>query len=367
VIPVRRAARVGVVAAIVAAVAIGGCGSKRKAPPSQVADLVGIGAIPAEARVVVGLDVRRLADAPIFVKAAKQLLLRNPELLKRIGRLMDDCQLDLATDIQSVLLAGGDSTSTEAGRPLVMVASGTLVENELASCVRDHVSADGGTLTASTIGGRTVYAAAVGKRMVWFAFGATGNASAPSTLIVTPSQEWMALALGGGPRVTESAELAPLLEQAQRHGGEGGPAMWVAGLLAGKIGDGLVTLLNGQLAAPPRAVVAVIDVKDGMSVAFDAVMANLEDAKALRSFASIQLQAIAAWAQLRNLGPTVAKVQVEGKETTVTFKASLTEAELAEALSVLDTVDTGPPTLQDAGPGTPGTPGTPRNDVGTPQ
>jgi hypothetical protein len=360
----RRAARVGVaVALMVASMAISGCG-KRKAAPPVAADLVGMQAIPAEARVVVGLDVRRLADSETFVKAAKQLLLRNPELLARIGRLMDDCRLDLSTDIQSVLLAGGDGDTKDRGRPLVMVASGKLSENELAGCVRTHVTEDGGSLTASTIGGRTVYAATVGKRVVWFAFGATGTESAPSTVIVTPSEQWMALALGGGPRVTESAELAPLLDQAQRHAGEGGPAMWVAGMLTGKIGDGLVKLMNGQIASPPRAVVATVDVRDGMSVAFDAVMASLEDANALKLYAANQLELIAAWAQLRRLGPAVAKVRVEGTETTVTFKASLTEGELAEALSVLDTVDTDAPTLQDAGPGNPPTL---RNDAGTPQ
>jgi hypothetical protein len=363
----QRSMRSAVAALVLALALVPGCG-KKKAKPEVPKAVAGLAAIPAGARVVIGIDVGRVAEAPLIQHAVGQMLLRDPELAQRIDRLLDDCQLDPVAQLQTVHIGLADQPTKEVGRPVVMVVSGKLVETDLATCVGKTMSASGGSLTTSQVGGRTIYKAAGGERAVWFAF---GNVVAPgpdglATLIVSPSEEWLGLAVGSGPRVLDDPEMAQLVATADQSAG-----IWAAGKVAGTIGSGLVKVTGGQIKNPPQAMVASLDAREGIRFRLDVMMSAPEEANILKSFAQTQLGLLATLGQIKGLGPLLAKIGVETTGSKVTFQVQATEAEVRDALSKMETVDTGGSTSQDAAPGNPtdpdaGTPAAPALDAGAP-
>jgi hypothetical protein len=313
----RLAIACGLAAALVA-----GCGKKSRA---RAPDVAGLDAVPASAHVVIVADAARLAGSPLVERAVDQLLLRDADLATRWQRLRESCKLEVE-QLRHVILAIGPAPGPSAATgPVLMVATGKLVETELASCVRAMVGQGGGTLTAKDLAGRTLYQARDGNRTMFFAFGRA------DTVVLGSNEAFVIEALGPGAKVTSNPELVRWMNLADQKA-----PLWAAGRVDERVRGGLVRASDGQLAAGPVAIVLSADPSDGARLDLGAVMASAADAKTLESFANGQLGLLAIVAQARRLGKVVDKVAIRTEGEVVRFRAALGPAEVNQLLSALD-------------------------------
>ncbi len=318
-----------------AAVLATGCGKKAtKATP----EVSGLAAVPASAQAVVVADVTRVIDAPLVQRAVDQLLLRDPVLAERWQRFSTSCKVD-ARKLKHVVLAVSPMQGQHTG-PVLMVATGQIVESDLASCVRSMVGQGGGSLTAKQVGGRTLYQAKDGNRTMFFAFGK------PDTVLFSSNEAYLIEGLGTGKKVTDNAELMGWIKLVDQKA-----PLWAAGKVDERVRGGLVKLTNGQIAQGPLAIVMSANPTDGLALEVSAVMTSEKDAKTLESFAKSQIGLMAMAAQGRSLGKVVDKVTISTDKEVVRFRAPLTTDEVNLLISALDG---GGSAAQDSPPATPG-------------
>jgi hypothetical protein len=324
-----------------AAALIAGCGSKKSSAP----EVSGLAAVPASATVVVVADVVRLIDSPLVERAVDQLLLRDPVLRDRWQGLYNNCKLD-ARKLKHVVLAIGPREQQQgAGTgPVLMVVTGQIVENELASCVRTIVGQGGGTLTAKDMNGRTLYQAKEGNRTMFFAFGKA------DTVVLSSSEAFVTESLTTDKKVIDNAELVGFMKLADQKA-----SLWAAGRLDERVRGGLVKLTKGQVKEGPVAMVMSANPTDGVVLEVGAVMASEADAKALESFARTELGVFAMAAQAYSLGSAVDKVTISADKRVLRLKVPLSAADINQLISALDG---GGITAQDSPPATPGSAGT---------
>jgi len=324
------------VACSLVALAAAGCGKRGSKPATQVA---GLAAVPASAEVVVAADVARVASSPLVERAVDTLLLKDPELASRWERLRESCKLD-PTRLKSIVLAiGPHAANGQPGTgPVLMIVTGTLVETEVADCVRTMVGQGGGTLTAKPVDGHTLYQAKDGKRTMFFAFGRA------DTVVLGANEEYVKAAIGSGPKLSENTQLTAWMARADQKA-----PIWAAGHVDERVRGGLVKVTNGQLEAGPTAIVLALDPSDGAKVDLGAVMATQKDANTLESFAKSQLGLLSMAAQAKSLGMVVQKVSVTTENEVVRFKANLDMNDVNLLISVLDG---GAPAAQDSPPST---------------
>ena len=326
-----------VACSLAAIVAASGCG---KNSGKAAADLAGLAAVPDTAQVVVAADVARVASSPLVVRAVETLLLKDAELASRWQRLHDTCKLDIK-HLKSVVLAiGPHGEGAQVGTgPVLMIVTGQLVETDLAECVRGIVGQGGGSLTAKTVDGRTLYQAKDGKRTMFFAFGR------PDTVVLGANEAYVKEALGNGKKLADNAELTSWIRRADQKA-----PIWAAGRVDERVRTGLVKVTSNQLTQGPAAIILAVDPTDGAKLDVGAVMASAADAKTLESFAKTQLGLMAMGAQQWNLGPIVDKVAISADGDVVRFKAALSMSDVNLLISVLDG---GVATAQDSPPSVP--------------
>jgi len=296
---------------------------KKPADRSTAAALTGLAAIPADAEVVLSFDVGRLADSQLVGRGVELVLQRDPGLAGRWARLAAACQIDVRAQVHRVLLALGPAT--KAGQPGLMVVSGDLSEATIASCVKNAVGTGQGELAARTSGGRTIYAVTEAKRTVWFAFGQA------DTVVIGSDQAWLEQALAGGAKVSDGGALKPLIARADQ-----AAPMWAAGRPGARLTEGLVRVTGGALKKGPQAVFLSVDPSTGLRFELGADLPTEEDAKVLEEFAKGQLPTMALVAQIRSLGPIVAKLAIKRTGTNVTAGISLSIAEVDQVLKAID-------------------------------
>ena len=304
------------------------CGKKKSAdadrPPPEV---TGLAAVPASAQVLIAADVTKLSDSALVSRAVDQLLLRDMQLATRWADVKDSCKIDLTKQVKRVMLALGPTPQTQptGTGPVLMVATGQLVEADLAACVRTLVGKGGGSLTVKTVAGRSIYEVKDGNRTMLFAFGR------PDTVVLSTNEAWLTEALGAGQKAPDAPELKalfPLIDQ--------NAPLWAIGKVDERVRQGLVNASGGQLKAGPQAIVGTVDPTDGAKLSLGAVMATADDAKSLETFANNELKVVAMVAQMKSLGPIVAKVAVQAEGTVVRFRAPLSVEDVNQLLSVLD-------------------------------
>lgn len=323
------------VLALSAAVAATGCKGKRKeAPPPPIA---GLAAVPATATAVVSIDVPRVASSPLVGRAVEKLLLQDAELAGRWQRLRDECKLDVLGAVSHVVLALG--VKAEGGAPVLLIATGKLVETELAACVRGLVGKGGGTLTAKTADGRTLYQAKEGNRSVWFGFGR------PDTVVLGSQEAFVVEALGPGKKVEDNPALKAFIDKADRK-----QSIWAAGEVDAALGERLLRPAAGALKAGPRGFVVAADATSGLRAQLGAIMASAEDAKALELLAKQQLGLLAMAAQVKGLGRLVGKITATAEGSVLRLAVALDPTEINQLLSAVDSDGTG---SQDAPPAEP--------------
>lgn len=339
VIAVRRIHLVWCLAALVS---FGACKGKGDRPMN----LAGLSVVPASAQVVVAADVARVASSPLVTRAVETLLLKDADLATRWQKLHDTCKVDI-NKVKSVVLAiGPHPEGAQPGTgPVLMIATGQLVETELAECVRSMVGQGGGSLTAKAVDGRTLYQAKDGKRTMFFAF------SRADTVVLGANEAYVTEALGKGKKLADNAELTQWIRRADQTA-----PIWAAGKVDERVRAGLVKVTNNQLSAGPVAIILAADATDGVKLDVGAVMATKADSKTLETFAKTQLGLLAMAAQVKKLGPLVDKVTISTEDEVVRFKANLSMSDVNLLISVLDgTVpseqgSTPPPGKGSAGP-----------------
>src|SRR5262249_19678977 len=163
-----------------------------------------LAAVPANVDGVIAVDVGRLTGAPLIDRAVDQLLLNDPALAERWNKLRDTCKIDFTKQVKRVMVALGTSSSPVGGTagasvaipasapgtgPVLIVATGSLVETELAKCVEAIVGGGGGSVSGKSVEGRTLYQAKDGNRTMFFAFGR------PDTVVMGSSEAYVGEAI----------------------------------------------------------------------------------------------------------------------------------------------------------------------------
>lgn len=343
-------------AAALAAVALCAACKKREAapPPPAVPAVAALAAIPSDATVVVGLDVRALADSDLVGRALRQMFISDPGLTGRFERLAGDCGVDVARQIEHVHLAMAPGGLGPARRA-ILVATGRLDEEALARCLQAGVGAGGGDLSVKQAGVRSIYKLVEGRHTVYFGFGQA------DTVVVGPDETWVEAALADGPKVATGG-LARLLTAVDQTSD-----LWFVAQMDPELGASLVRTTGGAIAAPPRGVLAELDPRAGLVAHAAFTMESDTDANQLAEFARRELAVGAMAAQLYGLGPAVAKIAVAAQGPEVHFRVRLTDAELKDVLTAIDRAGGGgqdAPPLADGGlpltpDGSPSQPGSP--------
>ncbi|HEV7557759.1 MAG TPA: hypothetical protein VGO00_19975 [Kofleriaceae bacterium] len=315
------------VAAVVATFGgCGGCGKKKPSAEELPPEVTGLATVPANAEVVVAVDVDHVVDSQVVERAVDQLLMRDPDLAGRWQKLHDSCKIDLTKQVKRVMVALGPSDPKSPGTgPMLMVAIGNLAETELEKCVQAMVGQGGGSLTAKAAGDRTLYQAKDGNRTLFFAFGR------PDTVVLGSSEAYVLEALGPGKKVLDNPELASWIKQVDQRS-----PIWAAGRVAERVRQGLVKATNSALTAGPVAFVATFDPTDGATLDLGVIMADAKDANTLETFAKDQLGLFAMAAQAKNLGGVVEKVSIEASDQVVRFKAKLAISDINRLFCLLD-------------------------------
>jgi len=333
----------GAVAIAVLALAAG-CGKKPSGQSGPPPEITGLAAVPASAEAVLGANLAKLIDSPVIDRAVEQLLLHNPVLAERWGRVKDDCKIDLAKQVKRVMLAigphpQGSATGPGTG-PVIMVVIGSIPEADLKDCVAKLVGGGGGAVTGKLVAGRTLYLAKDGNRAMYFAYGK------PDTIVLGANEAYVTEALGAGKKATDNPDLTRWLKLVNQDS-----SVWAVGRTDERVRNGLVQLTQGKLSAGPIAYTATADLAAGASLSLDAVMAKPGDAKNLESFVKGELALLTAAAQWKSLGSVVGKITVGVDNEIVHFRAPLSVDDLNQLLSALDGGST---PAQDSAPPTPG-------------
>ncbi len=312
---------------LIGLVAQAGCKNDERGKRRGPRPILGLAAIPVDARVLVGADVKQLAQSPLVTRAVEQMFLRDPELRDRAMAILQGCKLEVPGDTHSVLLAmGALPQPTAPTDQVLMVLAGSFSEPALASCITRLMAESGGRLTTKTLAGRTLYRVEQPdrKRPLWFGFGAE------DTLVVSASRDWLVQALSPGSDVRKGP-LGPLLGRIDEKAG-----LWAVGQVDPAVGQGIVTLTERQVAAPPAAMFGELDLSDGVRARLGVLMASEQDANAAVSFMKPQMALLATVAQTLSLGPLVSKLEVDAEAATVYLRVSLSDAEVKQLLSKID-------------------------------
>ncbi len=352
-ISAQRVASVVLVSALITHAAA--C-KKKAAGGAGLAERSGLGAVPASADVVVSIYVAAISSAPLVQQAASKLLLRDSALAARWERLHTACKLDPMAMKQVVLALGPAraaapagsaapmTAAPDAGKAVLMVVTGPLVEADFASCVRSMVGGGGGTLTAKTVAGRTIYQAKEGVRAVWFGFGKA------DTVVLGSTEDFVTDALSSGAKIGNNPEFTGWLALIG-----GNAPLWAIGRVDARVGEGLVKATAGKVVAGPRAILVKADLKAGLNLDLQVQMATAADATNLESFAKAQLGLLKMAAQWKNLGPLAAKLATKLNGTSLQFRADWTTDDLNQLLSVIDSAapdnETAPPSPTAPRPG----------------
>ncbi len=332
----RSSALVATVCALACALTptalVSGCGGKKKdaakeqaARVEAAASVEGLDALPADARVVVGANVPRLAASPLVKRAFAQMLARDAGLATRLAELQLRCKLDAAKDLDTVLVGLLGAT---AAREVVLVAKGRFDEAAIATCVEGALVDKGGALEKKTDGGMTIYLVknAEGAADVAFTFGAK------DVIILADSEALLRRARDPkAPKIKGDAEMMRLIGQTDARA-----ALWGAGKVPPEVGKGLVGAAGGNVQQPASAIWGHVELGTGMALELALEMASAADAKALLDVVQKQLAQFSIVAQAYSMGPIVNKIksEIRGKVFVVTLM--LDAEELAKLETLLD-------------------------------
>ena len=303
------------------------CGKgKAGAPEAQaqaqpVAEIGTVNALPAETRVIIGVQVPRIVVSPLARRLLAELLGRDPEAQQRLVDLLGRCKIDPARDVREVTIAMAE------GQDLALIVRGTLDAPALLGCVRTEATAGGGSFSEKPLAGQTIYAATsqAGTQKVWLAFAGSG------TVVAALSEGWLAKVLDPStPRIDSRPDTVSLLRKVGRDA-----AVWGVGYLPPGAGAQLVKLTERQVVAPALSVGFEASFDKGLDAALRMDMASSSDADHLATFAKGQLDWIAVAAQQYRLGQLVARAQLTTDGPSVKLSIKLDDADVKKVEAAL--------------------------------
>ncbi len=313
-------------AALAVLAILAGCHRKTSDARGPSPELSGLAAVPSTAEAIVGIDPGRLVESPILTRAIETVLAREPDLATKWTSLRETCRLELA-NIHRIMLALGPTPA--GGRfgtgPLVMIATGKIVEVELVKCVRDIVGKGTGSLIAKNHQGRTLYQVKDGNRTVFIAFGR------PDTVIMGNHEAYVHEAVGAGQKALDNQELAGWLKQADQKA-----PVWFVGRLPERIRTGLIRASNNTLKGGATALLGSLDLTSGIHGQMVALMESADDAKQAELLMKTHLTALSWAAQVAALARIVQKISIKADGTKVRFTLPLAMEEVNRVLSALD-------------------------------
>lgn len=272
----------------------------------------GLDAIPAAVKVVVGLNVPRLAKSELLRRKVLELLTRNPDAQAMLEGLLTRCAIDPARDLTNVLIGLGDRPDGER-RDSMLVAKGNFDEAKLVACVTASVVEKGGSLTTRVENGMTIHAVkgAPGERNLAFTFGA------PDTVIVAQREEMLLAARDPAvPKIKSDAAMMALIGGADTRA-----AIWGAGQMTASVGERLTKVTSGAVKAPAEAIFGHVDLEGGVTIELNMQMQSADDARELAKFVARQLKTYTVIAQSYELGPVLSRMKSESHERV--FRVSL--------------------------------------------
>ena len=314
--PMRRLASIVVLLALAAS-----CGRK-KAPPSpeSPAAVKGLGAVPAEANVILRFDIERLRDSPVFRQAVSYLLAADLDDKSKLDALLAKCHFDPSRDLRSVLLAF-------VGPKALLVAEGKFDEATLSECVGGLASERGGALAKKTVAGAAAYVAhGAEPEETWFAF--VGK----ETVLVAENEDLLTRARDpAAAKVTGAAAKTALLAKADQK-----RPIWGVGTVPPSLGEAFVAVTEGAVKHPPAAVTGWAEMADGLQLEVTFAFADAVDAQALVEFAKKQLEALEIMAQMAGLEGVVKRIKVEPSDKIVRVSLALDKRELEDLAQRLE-------------------------------
>ena len=338
---------IAVIAGAVAAVSVtaASCKSKKKSGDGSASagnSVTGLAAIPADADVIVSIDVKRLANAPLAQRGVELLLSHDADLAQRWKKLADGCQLRFTEQVSHLLLALGPRPKAGAAptQPSLLVATGSFDEPKLVACARAVFAKGGGTVTTSSAAGHTLYKIKDGTHQIDLAFGQS------DTVLLGTDEAWLTTALGTGPKVAGDDAWKQRLARPDQTA-----AVWAAGHVDDRVGQGLIRVSQGAMKNGPEMMFASFDAgaagNSGVRATVGAVLASDDDATQLESLAKAQLPLLAIAAQLRGAGMLVSAATPHRDGRVFSLAVELTQEQVNQLLS---TIDTHPSGTEDAGP-----------------
>jgi len=284
----------GLVCLILVAAACGNREERTRAP--EPATVEGLGALPAESKILIGVNVARFADSTLVRRQIGRLLAEDPSLGTRVNALLEACKIDPAKDLETVHVG-----IVEDGKTYVMVVRGNLEEARLVGCIRESLSSSETTLETRMVSNAPAYVArdGAGTERGWFAFGG------PRVLIVASTEAWLVRARDpSAPKVSGAGDMMGLVHRTDTK-----TALWAAGHLPERIAKAVVDVTSGIVKAPPTGAWGHFEAgHDGLDLEANLEMATPEDAVGLVGFGKKQLDYLDGIAQAQRIGPQVAKI-----------------------------------------------------------
>jgi hypothetical protein len=306
----------------------GGCGIKKEkvegkeseAKPT-LASVEGLQAVPATASAVIGLDVRKLSESPVILRAVDRMFARDKTLKDELSAVLGACKIDITKDVDAAtvaLIPRGEGTDS------LLVAKGRFAESALTACLGRFLGESGGRLETSEFEGRALYHQ-VGQddpNGVWLSFGSK------DTLLVASAREALEQSLSKGEKLAGTTTgLARFAARAKTDA-----AIWAMAAVDAAVGKGLVAATGGQV-KPAQSILGSIDLgEEGMSLLFEVEMSSEGDAKTLISQAAIQVQGMALVLQIDAIGPLLKKLQLATDGRWATLGWRLSDQELADLM-----------------------------------
>jgi len=316
----------GAVIALAFAFAAGAC-SRKSGPSGPPPEVTGLATVPANADIVLVVDVAKLAQSPLVDRAIEQLLSRDAGLAAEWQKVHEGCKIDVAKQVRYItIVLGPTPPGKHVGEgPMLLVATGQLPEHDLAECVGKIVGKGTGSITGKTVQGRTLYQVKDGSRVMFFAFGR------PDTVVMSASEPYVLEALGTGKKAPEQPELAAWMKLTDQNA-----PVWLVGRIDERVKQRLVGITNNEVKAGASGFVGAVDLTSGAKVDIGVIMASPADAKTLESWTSNQKRLIEAAVQGKALAQVVHKFAISTENEILRLRANLNMDDLNHVLSVLD-------------------------------
>ena len=307
-------------------------------------EVTGLAAVPSTAEVIVGLDAGRLAESPIVTRAIGMLLAREAELAGRWQALRESCKLEVKQVNRAMIALGPAPPGGRFGTgPMLLIATGKIVEADLVKCVRDIVGKGGGSLVVQPgqtapppqagasgqpgqpVQSRTLYQVKDGNRSMFIAFGR------PDTVILGNNEAYVQEAVGTGQKALANPELAQWIRLVDQ-----GAPVWIIGRAADRLKAGLIRASNNTLKSGAKAFAGSFDLTTGLAGELAVLMESAEDAKRLASLLNANLVGMSWAAQAASLAKVVQKISIQPQGDRVRVRVPLTMDDVNRVLNALD-------------------------------